>query len=240
MERADAGSGRALRERIAARGLRGLWIVFHDYSARACGKWVPAPEIPAALERGGVFARANLNFTIDDQQVPAPRFGADSGDFFAVPDPATFAPLPYRPGAGRVLSYLHTEEGELWEGCPRGRLDAAVGELAARGLSAQVAFEPEFALYRRGEDGGYEPADRYAMYSVDRIDAHHELLARIEEALAAQGVRVVQLGSEYGAGQVEINLAHAAPRKAADDLVTFRETVKALAREVGLVASFMP
>jgi glutamine synthetase len=103
-----------------------------------------------------------------------------------------------------------------------------------------VAFEPEFALYRRVGEGAYEPADRYAMYSVDRIDAHHELLARIEEALAAQGVRVVQLGSEYGAGQVEINLAHAAPRKAADDLVTFRETVKALAREAGLVASFMP
>src|SRR5256886_11079168 len=50
------------------------------------------------------------------------------------------------------------------------------------------------------------PADRYAMYSVDRIDAHGDLLARIEAALAAQGVRVVQVGSEYGAGQVEINL----------------------------------
>ncbi|HEX5503105.1 MAG TPA: glutamine synthetase family protein [Thermomicrobiales bacterium] len=237
---ADEAALRALAERVAAEGYRGLWIVFHDYSARACAKWAPREAIPAALRQGGVFARANLNFTIDDQQVPAPRFAADSGDFFARPDPATFAPVPYREGTARVLSYLHTEADELWEGCPRGRLDAAVGELAARGLAARVAFEPEFALFRRADGGGYEPADAFAMYSVDRIDAYHDLLARIEAALAAQGVQVVQIGSEYGAGQVEINLAHRPPRQAADDLLTFRETVKALARDAGLVASFMP
>jgi len=237
---AGARAGRdALLEQIEAAGLEGLWIVFHDYSARACAKWVPRAGLAAALRRGGVFARANLNFTLDDRQVEAPRFAADSGDFFAVPDPPTFAPLPYRPGLGRVLSYLHTEEGALWEGCPRGRLDAMTAALAERGLAAQVAFEPEFTLFREG-DGGYVAADDYAMYSVDRIDAHQALLARIEAALTAQGVRVIQLGSEYGAGQVEINLHHEAPRKAADDLVTFRETVRALARDAGLVASFMP
>ena len=236
----DAGALRQLQERIDTEGYRGLWIVFHDYSARACAKWVPRSSIPAALRSGGVFARANLNFTIDDQQVDAPRFGADSGDFFARPDPATFAPVPYREGIARVLSDLYTEGGAWWEGCPRGRLTAAVEGLAERGLAARVAFEPEFALFRRAADGGYEPADSLAMYSTDRIDANRDLLARIEAALAAQGVRVVQIGSEYGPGQLEINLTHEAPLKAADDLVTFRETVKALARDDGLVASFMP
>ncbi|HEY8601981.1 MAG TPA: hypothetical protein VIL85_26380 [Thermomicrobiales bacterium] len=100
-------------DRIDAADLTGLWIVFHDYSARACAKWVPREAIPDALARGGIFARANLNFTIDDHQVGQPRFGADSGDFFAVPDQTTFAPLPYRPGIGRVLGYLHTEDGAL-------------------------------------------------------------------------------------------------------------------------------
>jgi glutamine synthetase len=78
------------------------------------------------------------------------------------------------------------------------------------------------------------------MYSVDRIDAHAELLRRIDAALAAQGIRVIQIGTEYGAGQLEINLHHETPMKAADDLVTFRETVKAIARDLGVVASFMP
>ena len=236
----DAAASEALASQFAASELRGLWIVFHDYSARACAKWVPRDEVPAALRSGGVFARANLNFTLDDQQVAAPRFAADSGDFFAIPDPETFAPVPYLPGMGRVLSYLHTEDGALWEGCPRGRLAAQIAALAERGLRARVAFEPEFTLYRPAAGGGYEPADSHAMYSVDRIATHHELLARIEATLGAQGVRVVQIGSEYGAGQVEINLAHQPPLKAADDLLTFRESVKALARAAGLTATFMP
>lgn len=236
----DPAATEALASRIAASDLRGLWIVFHDYSARACAKWVPVAEVSAALRRGGIFARANLNFSLDDQQADPPHFGADSGDFFAVPDPETFAPVPYLPGIGRVVSYLHSEDGALWDGCPRGRLAAQVRALADRGFRARVAFEPEFTLYRPAEGGGYAPADRHAMYSVDRIAAHHDLLARIDAALAEQGVRVVQLGSEYGAGQVEINLAHQPPLRAADDLLTFRETVKALARDAGLVATFMP
>jgi glutamine synthetase len=229
-----------LERRIAADNLSGLWIVWHDYSARACAKWIPAASIPAALRSGGVFARANLNFTIDDHQISHPHFGADSGDFFAVPDPSTYGPVPYRDGIGRILSYLCTEDGKVWEGCPRGRLNAVLADLRERGFSAQVAFEPEFSLYRRDENGTVRPVDSFAMYSVDRIDANHGLLARIDTVLGQQGLRVIQIGTEYGAGQLEINLHHETPVKAADDLVTFRETVKALARDTGLIASFMP
>jgi glutamine synthetase len=236
----DDGALRGLQERIEADDIAGLWIVFHDYSARACAKWVPRTAIAPALRRGGVFCRANLNFTIDDQQVDHPRFAADAGDFFAVPDPDTYAAVPYRERIGRVLSHLCTEDGELWDGCPRGRLRAAIAALGELGLAARAAFEPEFSLFQRTYDGGYEPADAFAMYTVDRIDANVDLLARIEAALVAQGVGVIQLGSEYGPGQLEINLRHETPVKAADDALTLRETVRALARDAGLVASFMP
>lgn len=232
--------GRALEERLQADGIDGLWIVFHDYTSRACAKWIPRASIPDALRSGGVFCRANLDFMMDDHQVAHPHFAADAGDFFAVPDPETYAPVPYRPGIGRVLSWLHTEDGERWVGCPRGRLAAALDALAQRGFSARAAFEPEFSLFTRAADGAYAPADAFTMYSVDRIDVNAELFSRINHALAAQGLRVIQIGSEYGPGQVEINLHHETPIKAADDLVTFRETVKALARDFGLIASFMP
>jgi len=228
-----------MEDRIVADDISGLWVVFHDYAARPCAKWIPRASIPSALRSGGAFCRANLNFTIDDRQVGQPRFAADAGDFFAVPDPATYAPVPYRPGIGRVLSHLHTDDGEMWEGCPRGRLLTILERLAERGLSVQAAFEPEFALFTRTENG-YEPADAFTMYSVDRIDAYQPLLSAIDTALSAQGIRVIQIGSEYGSGQLEINLHHEHPLKAADDLLTLRETVKALARDVGLVASFMP
>jgi len=227
-------------ERIEADNLRGLWIVWHDYAARANGRWFPAASIPDALANGTRFCHANLNFTTDDQQVPHPHFGADAGDFVAMPDLETYAPLPYHPGIGRAFSYLRTEAGEAWAGCPRTRLRDMLDTLAQRGFSARAAFEPEFTLFRTAEKGNYTPADAFTMYSVARMEAEHDLLDEIEATLAQQGIRVVGMGAEYGAGQLEINLHHEPPIKAADDLLTFRETVKALARRRGLIASFMP
>lgn len=229
-----------VEERLDEWDSHGLWIIFHDYSARSCAKWVPRPSVGSALRRGGVFARANLNFTIDDQQVPNPRFGADTGDFFAVPDPDTLVPVPYRPGAARAHSWLRTEEGEAWEGCPRTMLVSQIERLAEHGLSAQVAFEPEFTLYHQGPDGNLTPVDHHAMYTVDRIDTSYELLSRMQETLMQQSIDVVQIGSEYGHGQVEINLSHTDPLSAADQLLIFRDTVRALARDAGLLATFMP
>ncbi len=226
--------------RIESDNLRGLWIVWHDYAARANGRWFPGASIPDALANGTRFCHANLNFMMDDQQVPHPHFGADAGDFVAMPDLETYAPLPYHPGIGRVLSYLRTEAGEPWAGCPRTRLRDMLDMLAQRGFSARAAFEPEFTLFRTPEDGKYAPADAFTMYSVARMEAEHDLLDEIETTLAQQGIRVVGMGAEYGASQLEINLHHERPVKAADDLLTFRETVKALARRRGLIASFMP
>lgn len=237
---ADEMALRSLARRIDAGGFDGLWIIFHDYSARACAKWIPSSGFHSAVLTGGVFARANLNFTIDDQQVPEPRFGADSGDFFAVPDPETFTVVPYRPGMARVYSHLHTEDGRHWEGCPRGRLQAAVARLADLGFSAQVAFEPEFTLYRQDAGGQYRPVDSAPMYSVQRIDELSGFLRSVEKALAEQDVEILQIGSEYGAGQVEINLRHCDPVTAADNTLTLRDTVKALARDAGMLAGFMP
>jgi len=237
---ADEAALRSLARRVDAGGFDGLWITFHDYSSRSCAKWIPASQFHSAILSGGVFARANLNFTIDDQQVDRPFFGADSGDFFAIPDPDSFMPIPFRPNMGQVYSHLLTEDGEHWDGCPRGRLMAAVDQLAERRLSAQVAFEPEFTLFQQGDDGQPVPADTVTMYSVERIDRFAGLLRLVETTLAEQGVEVVQIGSEYGAGQLEINLQHSAPVAAADNALTLRDTVKALARQEGLIASFMP
>jgi glutamine synthetase len=60
------------------------------------------------------------------------------------------------------------------------------------------------------------------------------------DTLRAMGITVEQIGAEYGPGQYEINVRHAEPVRAADDLLTLKETLRALARETGLLASFMP
>ena len=53
-------------------------------------------------------------------------------------------------------------------------------------------------------------------------------------------VGVEQIATEYGPGQFEVDIRHANPLKAADDLLTVRDVTRALARRAGLTASFMP
>ncbi|HYO29819.1 MAG TPA: glutamine synthetase family protein [Thermomicrobiales bacterium] len=226
-------------ERLAEFGAGHLWIQYADYNGRSQGKSVPKARFAEALAGGLTFARANLGFNLTDHQAPDTVFGADSGDFLAVPDPGSLAPLPYAPGAARAIAWMRQDDGSPWEGCPRSALVHQVEAFAARGLSLRVAFEPEAYLFEVGPDGPRPiPAD--GMFTVAALERTAAVLQAVGTALAAMGVEVEQVAPEYGPGQIEINIRHAEPVKAADDLITLKDAARAIARQQGLVASFMP
>ena len=220
--------------------IENLWVIYHDYSGRACAKTIPKARFAGAVRNGVVFARANLDFTLADHQAPGARYLADTGDFMAVPDPASYAVVPYRPAVARVHVHMRTDTGDAWEGCPRTRLEALVEHYARRGLGLQVAFEPEFTLFTPAGDGEYEPADHDGMFTVAGLDRHYVLFEQIVTTLARMGVEVDQLGKEYGAGQYEASTRHTDPVAAVDHYLIFKEVVRALARDAGYVATFMP
>ena len=76
----------SLRHRLDAEDTRQLWVVYHDYSGLSHAKTVPPERFDDAIAHGIAFARANMDFNILDDQVPDVHFGAETGDFFAVPD----------------------------------------------------------------------------------------------------------------------------------------------------------
>jgi glutamine synthetase len=78
------------------------------------------------------------------------------------------------------------------------------------------------------------------MFTVEGLERHYGLMTRTTDTLREMGVVLEQVGAEYGPGQYEINIRYADPLKAADDLLTLKEVTRALAREVGLLATFMP
>jgi glutamine synthetase len=229
----------SLIDQLHADGVTQLWVIYHDYSGLGHAKTVPPERYADAVASGVGFAKANMDFNVLDHQVPHPTFGAETGDVFAVPDPATYALLPYQPSAARAYSFLTLKGGERWEGCPRAALQRVVGSYAAEGLRVAAAFEPECYLFVCGAEG-YKPADRSRMFTVEGLQRHAVLLTHLMETLRAMGVTVEQVGAEYGPGQYEINVRYADPLKAADDLLTLKDALRALAREAGLVASFMP
>jgi len=232
---------KVLLERLQKEEVENLWVIYHDYSGRSCAKTVPKERFASVLERGVVFARANLDFTLEDHQAAGALFLADTGDFLAVPDPNSYAPIPYHQATGRTHTFMRANaEGDLWEGCPRTQLDHMVSAYEAEGMSVQVGFEAEFTLFSRTESGAFQHSDHDGMFTVAGLDRHYPLWQKIIETLDAMGVSIMQHGKEYGPGQYEMTTRHTSPIKAGDDYLTLKEVVRSLAREAGWTATFMP
>jgi glutamine synthetase len=219
-------------------GADALWVVYHDLSGLGRAKAVPAGRFADVAEHGVTFAMANWDLAINDHQVPTPIFGADSGDFRAIPDPATIVPIPHRGGVAQAFPWLTDDLGAAWPGDPRRLLSRQVDRLAAHGLVASVAFEAEFTVVEHGAEDLL--ADRSRMFSVDALDGRWDLGRRLFEELATAGIGIHQLAKEYGPGQFELSLLPAGPLPAADRFLLARQLIKALARDQGLTASFMP
>jgi glutamine synthetase len=215
-------------------------VIYQDYNGRSQAKSVPKPQFKRALENGIVFARANLDFNFQDHMAGGVDFMADSGDMLAVPDPRSYAVIPYHPETARIHATLHQDDNSSWEGCPRTRLQRMIEHLAEHNLSVAAAFEPEFILFEKTADGEYKPAGAEGMFTVDGLDRHYDLMQKIINTCESMGVRVTQLGKEYGYGQYEGSTLHGDPITAVDNYLTLKEVVRASAREDGLVASFMP
>jgi glutamine synthetase len=222
---------------MVAEGYTQLWVCYTDYHGRLAGRSIPRARFAHVAERGTNFAKANFNFTIRDQQVPDPRFAADSGDVLAIPDPEAIYPLPFHPGTALAFALLHEEDGSVWAGCPRAALQRAVAALSAAGFSALVGLEPEFYLFASGDS---TPATAAGMYTIAGLDAHAAFIEQLTDHLVAMDIALEQIGKEYGPGQYEATVTPAEPVVAVDRYLVFRLAARAVARTHGLLASFMP
>ena len=56
-------NGQTLLQALEHDGIEHLQVIYHDYSGRSGAKSVPNEGFASAVERGVVFARANLDFS---------------------------------------------------------------------------------------------------------------------------------------------------------------------------------
>jgi glutamine synthetase len=236
---AVADAGAATLERLSELDVDALWVVYHDYAGLGRAKAVPAGRFEEVAAEGVTFALANWDLAITDEQVPHPVFAADSGDFRAVPDPATLVRIPHRPRVAQAFAWLADDTGQAWPGDPRAALARQVDELGRLGIALRVAFEAEFVVVA-GSDPSALHEDTGRMFAVEGLDARWPLGARVLDDLEAAGVAVHQFAKEYGPGQFEVSLLPAEPMAAADRFLLARQLIRAAAREFDLTASFMP
>ena len=159
------------------------------------------------------------------------------GEFRLVPDPNTFVVLPYAPHSGMMLCDMIAQNRQPWAACPRTFLKRVLAWAAQMGITVQATVEHEFYLARETANG-YEPYDRSLCYSSIGFDSTAAIIDDIIAALEAEGVQVEQFMPELGPAQQELSIQHADALRAADNVLLVRETVRGVAKNHGLIASF--
>jgi glutamine synthetase len=117
-----------------------------------------------------------------------------------------------------------------------------IARASAAGISVQATFENEYYLARE-DDGRFVPADapgHAPVYSAIGHDVDTSLMVQTVDALESQGMSVEQAINEFGPGQREIAIRHTDALGAADHQMKFRDTVRGVAWQHGLLASFAP
>jgi glutamine synthetase len=198
-----------------------------------------------ASHRGGLGERltSGIGLTVAmqamnalDQLQPLDGFGP-VGEIRMVPDPDSFTVLPYAAHQALLFVDLQTLDGQPWGACPRSFLQRARAAALDAGIIVQAAFEPEWSLATREEDR-YVPYDQTLYGSSIGMLMAAPIIMEIVEALTAQGLQVEQYYPELGHGQQELSVRHAEALRAADNQLRYRETIRAIAWQHGLVASF--
>lgn len=225
---------------VKEEGIEFIRVEFLDYAGMTRGRTIRPENLRDAMEKGINFSAAIMSFDVFDEYIPNPMYGPADGDFFAVPDPSTFAILPYRKNTARMLCDLVDMNGDPWPGCPRNALKRLLREVETLlGGTLCMAYEQEAYLLVE-ENGKLVPADNSHCFSTDGVDIQEDFVQTFVHSLEKMGVKTEQISSEYGPGQLEINLRYAPALKATDDQVTFQHLFKQIARDKGMIGTLMP
>src|SRR5262245_2354855 len=202
------------------------------------GKACHTRFLESYLRSGIGLTVAMQSFNMLDQLAPDGSFGP-VGEIRLMPDPGSFAVLPYAPQSARLLCDMTTLDGKPWDACTRSFLKRMIERARGAGFLLKASFENEFTLARH-EGGQYVPLDRSPCFSTTGMDSAAPVMIELVEALQAQGVYPEQYYAELGPGQQEMPVRFADALQAADNQITMRETARGVALRHGLLASFAP
>ncbi len=194
---------------------------------------VTPDELPSAMEDGMGFDGSSIEGF-------ARIF---ESDLIGKPDPSTFTILPWRPGekavVGRMFCDVLTPDGKPYEGCPRNILKKNLEMMKKAGFDA-FNVGPELEYFYFKNDKSPEVMDEGGYFDLMPLDLGHDLRRDTILALQEMGIPVEYSHHEVAPGQHEIDLRYGPALEMADDVITYKATVKAIAMQSDAYASFMP
>ena len=221
--------------RVKEDGVKFISYQFTDVTGAVKSVDMPADRLQVALDDGVWFDGSSVEGFARIQE----------SDMRLILDPDTYAVLPWTQPElrrARIFCDIYQPDGQPFPGDPRGTLKKMLANIKQRGWKFNVGPEPEFFLFKRNGSAGIHPVPHdvggYFDFSADddAVSVRTELMG----ALKGMGLEVEMGHHEVALGQHEIDFRFDDALRTADNVLTLKYTVKAIAAQHGLIASFMP
>jgi glutamine synthetase len=228
-------AGTDLITRIEEDNVKFLSLQFSDVTGTVKSVDIPAHRVHVALEDGIWFDGSSVEGFARIQE----------SDMRLVIDTQTYAVLPWSPQEarrGRVFCDIYLPDGNPFPGDPRSTLKSMLSKIKKRGWVYNVGPEPEFFLFKRNGPQSIHPVphDVGGYFDFSANDEAVRVRTELMDALRQMGLEIEMGHHEVALGQHEIDFHFADALQAADNVITMKYTVKAIAAQHDLVASFMP
>ncbi len=225
---------KTLMERIEADRVKFISLQFTDMFGTVKSVDLPVTKLKDAIEQGIWFDGSSIEGFARIQE----------SDMHLHPDIDTYLVLPWTPEEirrARIICDIELPNGDPYLGDPRSLLKRTCAELKEQGMIYNVGTEPEFFLFKMNGDRTHPiPFDtgRYFDFSAD--DTAVRIRTKLILALNEMGLDVEIGHHECAIGQHEIDFRFADAVRTADNIQMMKSTVKAIAYQEGIIASFMP
>ncbi|HBH17744.1 MAG TPA: type I glutamate--ammonia ligase [Cyanobacteria bacterium UBA9579] len=228
-------SNEEIKNVIREQNVRFIRLQFVDINGQVKNMALPAEQIERIL---------NNEVMLDGSSIKGFR-SIETSDMFFFPDKSTFCLLPWRTKEGynvaRLICDIHNADGTPFEGCPRNNLKRVIAEAAKLGYVMNAGPEAEFFLFKRNAEGAPTTVthDLAGYYDVGPEDLGEDIRGEMVLTLQKMGFDIEASHHEVARGQHEIDFKYADALTTADNVVTFKVAVKAIAARHGLHATFM-
>ncbi len=170
------------------------------------------------------------------------------GDYIMRPDISTLRRIPWLEGTALVLCDVWDHHGEAEVPiAPRTILKSQLARLEAVGLSAMMAAELEYFMFKESYEEahakGYRDLNLISAYNEDyhvfQTTKEEDVVRAVRNGLYGAGIQVECTKGEAWPGQGELNLRYADALTAADDHVVAKNGMKEIAWAKGRAITFM-
>ena len=215
---------------IEERGIRFIRLWFTDVLGFLKAFTITSQELEGAFAEGMGFDGSSIDGFSRIQE----------SDMVAVPDPSTFQLIPWKTEAevARMFCDVLNPDGSPFEGDPRFVLKKQLKRAADLGYTFYVGPELEYFYFKSESEPEF--LDQGGYFDETPLDLATDWRKRTVAYLESMGIPVEYVHHEVAPSQHEIDLRYTDALTMADNVMTYRLTVKEVAQEFGIYATFMP